>query len=115
MEDAITFPEGVVSGGNVDTAVAHYEQERRDLVSRLVKSASQVERGLRKLGVMQGVHLPVSLTFSMLSRTRRITHDELQVRDASYVDGLDRWFQDDQGQKAEASPGVQLRCSRPLT
>ena len=105
MEDAITFSEGVVRGGTVEAAVAHYEAERRDMVSRLQKSASQSREWFEQTR-RHVERSPQALTFSMLSRTRRISHDELEVRDEAYVDKLDRWYQQDQAQEPEAASPV---------
>jgi len=94
MEDAIAFAEGVVKYGELDGAVAHYEQERLPLVGRIQKAASQ------SLDWFENVrrhveHSTERLTFSLLSRTRRITHGGLRVRDEDYVQAVDDWYRED--------------------
>src|SRR5262249_37154712 len=35
---------------------------------------------------------PVQFAFSLLTRSLRVTHDNLKVRDAKFVETVDRWF-----------------------
>src|SRR2546426_1290422 len=35
---------------------------------------------------------PVQFAFNLLTRSLRITHDNLKLRDPSFVEGVDRWF-----------------------
>jgi anthraniloyl-CoA monooxygenase len=86
----------LVRHGNLDGAVAHYEEERRSLVGRIQKAASQslnwFENGRRHVE-----HPTERLAFSLLSRTRRISHDRLEVRDGAYMRAMDDWYVKEQG------------------
>jgi anthraniloyl-CoA monooxygenase len=92
MEDAIMLA-GVLSGrtDDVPAALAEY-QEAREIEALKLQSAArnrmewfeQVERY---------VHLdPEQFTYSLLTGSQRIGHENLKLRDAVYVEGVERWF-----------------------
>ena len=47
---------------------------------------------------------PIQFGFSLLTRSLRITHEELRLRDPKYVDSVDRWF----ARQAEIQSGVRI-------
>ena len=49
---------------------------------------------------------PEQLVLSMMTRSKRVTHGNLRVRDADYVAGVDRWFA-----ASTAAPRSARRCS----
>lgn len=103
MEDAIALA-GVLAehrGGDVTEALGVYEAARRDPAARIQKSARQAqtwfEESKRHLR-----HPPQRVTFSLLTRTRRITHENLRARDPAYIEAVDRWYMEEQGIEGEA-------------
>src|SRR3546814_20697679 len=51
---------------------------------------------------------PIQLAFSLLSRSKRVTYDNLRLRDPGFIATVDRWFADpaarDLGSVAPAAP-----------
>jgi anthraniloyl-CoA monooxygenase len=91
MEDAITLVEKLAQNGDVAAALRRYEAERRPAVESLQRAAQaslqwfeSTERYLRTE--------PVQFGFNLLTRSLRITHEDLKVRDPAYIRKIDEWF-----------------------
>ena len=93
MEDAIELVGSLQANpDDVPAALAHYEGERRDMAARIQKSARQAQVWFEESKRHVGAHAPWQTTFSLLSRTRRITHENLRGRDPGYIESVDRAF-----------------------
>jgi anthraniloyl-CoA monooxygenase len=91
MEDAIALSEAFARHDDVTTALATYEAERRPGVDSLQRAAQSslewFENAKRYVGME-----PKRFVFSLLTRSMRITHDNLALRDPAYVEDADRWL-----------------------
>jgi anthraniloyl-CoA monooxygenase len=91
MEDAIALSEAFARHDDVTTALATYEAERRPGVDSLQRAAQSslewFENAKRYVGMQ-----PKRFVFSLLTRSMRITHDNLALRDPAYVEDADRWL-----------------------
>ena len=94
MEDAIALAAACESfPDDVPDALASFAAKRRDEVERTQWAADfsltwceQIERYW---------HLePMQFAFSLLSRSKQITYENLKLRDDAYVAGVDRWWAD---------------------
>ncbi|MGH7537971.1 MAG: bifunctional salicylyl-CoA 5-hydroxylase/oxidoreductase [Gemmatimonadales bacterium] len=91
MEDAIVLARALGGHGDIPSALAAYEAERRPVVESLQRAA-QVSLEYFE-NTERYMHLePVQFAFNLLTRSLRITHDNLKVRDPRFVAGVDRWF-----------------------
>jgi anthraniloyl-CoA monooxygenase len=92
MEDAIALADALRKYSNVDTALDAYEAERRpgvDAVQRAAQVSLQwFEETERYFGRLE----PIQFAFSMLTRSLRITHENLRIRDPKFVQQVDAWF-----------------------
>lgn len=96
MEDVIDLVEAMKQHGDLSEALAAYEEVGKDRIGRTQKAALQSREWFEN--VRRHIALPPErLVFSLLSRSRRITHDNMQVRDPAYVEALDRWYGAEQG------------------
>ncbi len=91
MEDAIVLTRTLGQHASLGEALAAYEAERRPVVESLQRAAQvsleyfeNTERYMRLE--------PVQFAFNLLTRSLRITHDNLRVRDPRFVADVDRWF-----------------------
>jgi anthraniloyl-CoA monooxygenase len=94
MEDAIALAwafKEADPGEHVGAVLQRYEEERRPVVESTQRAAQaslewfeNVDRYTR-----QG---PGEFAFNLLTRSRRITYDNLRLRDASFMDDVDRDF-----------------------
>ena len=92
MEDAIAVWEAVTEhGDNLRGIASWYEKERRPRVSALQDAAERSRAYFEQ--VPRYRHLDgYQFTFNLLTRSGRISYDELRVRDPGFVDEYDRWF-----------------------
>jgi anthraniloyl-CoA monooxygenase len=92
MEDSIALADALKKYRKVDDALDAYEAERRpgvDAVQRAAQVSLQwFEETERYFGRME----PIQFAFSMLTRSLRITHENLRVRDPKFVQQVDAWF-----------------------
>jgi anthraniloyl-CoA monooxygenase len=93
MEDAIAIAWAFkgADGAAVDTLLQGYEDERRPVVESTQRAAHASREWFEDIGryVGQG---PEQFAFNLLTRSRRITYDNLRVRDEHFVDALDGDF-----------------------
>lgn len=108
MEDAIALQEAFEEhGGDVRAAFNWFEKERRPRVEAIQEAADRSETYFENVERYQDLE-PRRFAFNLLTRSGRITYDELRVRDPEFVDRFDQWF-------AEAEGGApSLVASPPL-
>ncbi len=94
MEDAISLYEHLVRAPDVRSALAAYQAERKPVVDSTQRSAQvslewfeETERYWRALE-------PLQFAFSLLTRSLRVTHSNLRLRDPVFVDKVDRDYAD---------------------
>lgn len=100
--------EGVSMAESVAPALAAYEEARRPAVESLQRAAqASLEWFEDTERYMQLA--PIQLAFTLLTRSLRITHEDLRMRDPAFVEALDRWVAE---QSAEQS-GEPVSVSSP--
>lgn len=92
MEDAIVLDALLAAHpGDVRTALARYQAERSVEVLKLQNAARNSTEWFEH--VDRYAHLaPEQFAYSLLTRSQRISHENLRVRDAKYVEAFERWF-----------------------
>jgi anthraniloyl-CoA monooxygenase len=95
MEDAIALVAAFRETGleDVPRALAAYEEGRRLDVAKLQRAA-QTSRRWFEHSRRYREQDPVPFTFNLMSRSKRITYDNLRARDPGFVAGLDRWYRE---------------------
>jgi anthraniloyl-CoA monooxygenase len=91
MEDAIALANALEHQPTVGQAFQEYEQGRRPAVDALQRAARESQTYFEELARYTRFH-PAQFAFQLMTRSGRITHDSLRVRDPRFVDGVDRWF-----------------------
>jgi anthraniloyl-CoA monooxygenase len=91
MEDAIALADALKGHADVPTALAAYEAARRPAVESLQRAAKASLEWFEAAERYQAME-PLQFAFNLLTRSLRITHDNLRVRDPELVEKLDRWF-----------------------
>src|SRR5437879_1577263 len=92
MEDAIVLARALQRHGEVDKALDAYEEERRPEVERLQRAAQVSLEWFEETERYHGRLEPIQFAMSLLTRSLRVTHDNLKLRDPSFVATVDRWF-----------------------
>jgi anthraniloyl-CoA monooxygenase len=94
MEDALALAACLHENPTVETALIAYETERRPVVESAQRAAQASLEWFENIG--QYTHQePLQFAFNLLTRSRRITHSNLQVRDPEFVERVERWFNPD--------------------
>ena len=84
-------------------AVLHdYEEIRRVDVARIQNAARNAMEWFEVVGRRYADQLsPEQFMYSMLTRSQRISHENLRLRDATWLEGYERWFAADAGLNVE--------------
>ncbi|MDN5747069.1 MAG: bifunctional salicylyl-CoA 5-hydroxylase/oxidoreductase [Pseudonocardia sp.] len=91
MEDALALAACLHEQPSVEGALAAYEDERRPVVASTQRAAAASREWFEDIG--HYVHQePRQFAFNIVTRSRRVTHDNLRLRDPGFVAAADRWF-----------------------
>ena len=92
MESAIAMANYLHSEPTMAAAFAKYEDARRTEVLRLQSAARNSLEWFED--VERYLHLdPVQFNYSLLTRSQRISHENLRLRDKNWLEGAEAWFQ----------------------
>ena len=92
MESAIALAEYVEREPDLASAFRRYEDERRVEVLKLQSAARNSVEWFEN--VERYLHLdPVQLNYSLLTRSQRISHENLRQRDPAWLAGAEAWFE----------------------
>jgi anthraniloyl-CoA monooxygenase len=91
MEDALALVACLHEQPDVDTALAAYEAERRPVVLSTQRAAQASLEWFENIGQYVG-QAPEQFAFNIVTRSRRITYDNLELRDPEFVAAMDTWF-----------------------
>ncbi len=92
MEDAIALCRALQRHDEVKKALVAYEEERRPDVERLQRAAQVSLEWFEQTERYHGRLEPIQFAMSLLTRSLRVTHDNLKLRDPKFVESVDRWF-----------------------
>jgi len=96
LESAIALADLIHSEDRLETAFARYQEDRRLDVLRLQSAARNSTEWFED--VERYLHLdPVQLNYSLLTRSQRISHENLRMRDAGWLKSAEMWFQQQAG------------------
>lgn len=91
LEDAIALSAALKKHSDVEQALGAYEKERRPDVESLQRAAQTSLEWFEDTERYSSMD-PIQFNFSMLTRSLRITHDNLRLRDPECVREVDAWF-----------------------
>jgi anthraniloyl-CoA monooxygenase len=109
MEDAIALHGALIDTGNVPDGLAQYEATYKPEVESLQRSANVSQRWFEEAERYYDTLDPIQFGFSVLTRSLRISHGNLRLRDETYVDSVDKWF----ASQAANQSGVNLPDDPP--
>jgi len=99
MEDAIALAREVSSDRPLADSLARYQDERMTESLRLQNAARNSMEWFEH--VRRYIELdPEQFTYSLLTRSQRVSHENLRLRDPEYLDGVERWFASSSGSAA---------------
>lgn len=99
MEDAICLVERLTPAGSADEvqqALAGYYEDRWLDVAKLQRAARVSRTWFEEIGRYKQF-APEQMVMSLLTRSKRVTYQNLRLRDPEYIGSYDRWFADGNG------------------
>jgi anthraniloyl-CoA monooxygenase len=93
MEDAIGLADALsaVEANGVSDALERYESQRKLEVLKLQNAARNSTEWFENVA-RYATLAPEQFAYSLLTRSQRIGHENLRLRDARYVGRVERWF-----------------------
>ena len=92
LEDAIELHRCMLqNNNNLDQALAQYESVRSIEVLKIQNAARNSTEWFEN--VQRYAHMePEQFAYSLLTRSQRISHENLRLRDAQWLEGYERWL-----------------------
>ncbi|HVB26031.1 MAG TPA: FAD-dependent monooxygenase [Ktedonobacteraceae bacterium] len=91
MEDAIALASALEQHSDIETALNAYEIERKPVVEIFQRAAQESQTYFETIKRYLKLD-PMQFTFQLLTRSGRISYDDLRLRDPRYGDSVDRWY-----------------------
>ncbi|MEO3997288.1 bifunctional salicylyl-CoA 5-hydroxylase/oxidoreductase [Mesorhizobium sp. CAU 1732] len=102
LESAIAMAEYVHSEPTLEAAFAKYEDARRTEVLKLQSAARNSLEWFEEVERYLNLD-PVQFNYSLLTRSQRISHENLRLRDKEWLGGAEAWFQREAGSAANTN------------
>ncbi len=97
LEDAIALDTQIAAyPGNLTAALVRYQAERSVEVLKLQNAARNSTEWFEHVNRYARL-APEQFAYSLLTRSQRISHENLRVRDPEYVAAFERWFAQQSG------------------
>jgi anthraniloyl-CoA monooxygenase len=96
MEDAIALAACLGRTERIEEALEAYYDARWLEVAKLQRVAEISQTWYEEIKRYRKFD-PVQFTVGMMSRSRKVTHGNLRIRDGAYIASVDRWFADRNG------------------
>ncbi|MGA5038842.1 bifunctional salicylyl-CoA 5-hydroxylase/oxidoreductase [Streptomyces capoamus] len=91
VEDALALAACLAGQGSLAEALAAYEEERRPVVASTQRAARASLEWFEDLPLYLG-RPPRQFAFNLLTRSRRVTHGNLRLRDVRFTESVEREF-----------------------
>lgn len=91
MEDAIALQLALAGEASQEAALQRYEEERQTAALRLQNAARNSAEWFENVERYATLP-PEQFAYSLLTRSQRISHENLRLRDKGYIGGVERWF-----------------------
>ena len=103
LESAIAMADYVQSEPTLEKAFAKYEDARRTEVLKLQSAARNSLEWFEDVERYLGLD-PVQFNYSLLTRSQRISHENLRLRDEKWLGSAEEWFQNQAGSASHRPP-----------
>jgi anthraniloyl-CoA monooxygenase len=104
IEDAIHLSKALQPGVDLERCLEEYRDSRQVEVLKLQSTARNSTGWFESLPRYLDLD-PVQFAYSLLTRSQRVSHENLRLRDKAWLEGVEQWF------ATKASDG---RVSRPV-
>jgi anthraniloyl-CoA monooxygenase len=91
LEDAIGLADALHAQDDRESALQSYQETRRTEVLKLQSAARNSTEWFET--VPRYVRFePMQFTYALLTRSQRVSHENLRLRDRTWLEGMERWF-----------------------
>ena len=91
LEDAIALSRALEAGPPLERGLERYQEERMIEALKLQNAARNSMEWFEN--VRRYVHFePEQFAYSLLTRSQRVSHENLRLRDGAYLSGVERWY-----------------------
>ncbi|WP_459668463.1 oxidoreductase, partial [Achromobacter xylosoxidans] len=113
LEDAIELAR-CLSGaeGSVERGLKHYEEVRSVEVLKIQNAARNSTEWFENVARYAELE-PEQFAYSLLTRSQRISHENLRLRDPAWLEGFERWIAEHAGAQAPAGQRPPLPMLTP--
>ncbi len=101
FDSAVSLADYLHSENTMDAAFERYQEERRLEVLRLQSAARNSLEWFEHIDLYLDLH-PVQFNYSLLTRSQRISHENLRLRDGEWLNSAEKWFQTRAGMPEDA-------------
>ena len=120
LEDSIELTKQFNALGHkrehIPMALARYEEARRVEVARIQNAARNAMEWFEEVGKRYADALPPEqFMYSLLTRSQRISHENLRLRDPAYVETFERWFANRAGVKLKPGAAGHMPMLTPFS
>ena len=91
LEDAIDLAGEFATGAPMDEVLAHYEARRSVEVLKIQTAARNSTEWFENVQRYTGMEIE-QFAYSLLTRSQRISHENLRLRDAAWLEGYEAWL-----------------------
>ena len=113
MEDALALAACLHENADIPTALAAYEAERRPVVASTQRAAQASLEWFENLGQYTAQE-PEQFAFNIITRSRRVTHENLRLRDPEFTERIDAWFAGHEKRRGMAPGDIVPPMFQPL-
>ena len=99
LESAISLADNLYEEKSFNTAFKKYEEDRKLEVLRLQSAARNSVEWFEDVERYLDLD-PIQLKYSLLTRSQRISHENLRERDAEWLNEAEKWFQSQNSSKS---------------
>jgi anthraniloyl-CoA monooxygenase len=91
LEDAIALARALEAGGDLRPALREYEAQRSVEVLKIQNAARNSTEWFENVARYTAFEAP-QFAYSLLTRSQRISHENLRLRDRAFVARMENWF-----------------------
>ncbi|ADX47244.1 NADPH dehydrogenase [Paracidovorax avenae ATCC 19860] len=114
LEDAIELANTLKAGGALRERLQHYEEVRGVEVLKIQNAARNSTEWFENVARYAGLE-PEQFAYSLLTRSQRISHENLRLRDPAWLEGYERWLAERSGVEAPAGQPPRPPLLTPFT
>ena len=105
LEDAISLANVLNGQDSIDSALQKYEEVRRVEVLKLQSAARNSTEWFESVRLREELE-PEQFAYSLLTRSQRVSHENLRLRDRDYLEEYEKWF-------SRCETGLELKNAVP--